>query len=327
MEKRFIASLAGVALLMTASPTLAERKLAMSVHPNAVSATQQQRAVSGKVVDAQGEPLIGVTVKEQGTKNAAVTDMDGRFTLSLSKSDAQLSFTYIGYTDVTSRAADNMVITMKEDRNELNEIVVVGYGTQKKVNLTGSVVSVDMAKETSSRPVTTVAQALQGMAAGLDILQGSGKPGAENFSVNIRGVGTMNDASPLVLVDGMEMSLSDVNPMDIESISVLKDAASCAIYGNRGANGVILVTTKSGTDGKVSVTYTGRLSINKPSKLVRFMSNYADYMELVNEASENIGTAGKYPQSVIDQWRQAQTNPNGISESGYPNYVAYPNTD
>ena len=327
MEKRFIASLAGAALLMTASPTLAERKLAMSVHPNAVSATQQQRAVSGKVIDAQGEPLIGVTVKEQGTKNAAVTDMDGRFTLSLSKSDAQLSFTYIGYTDVTSRAADNMVITMKEDRNELNEIVVVGYGTQKKVNLTGSVVSVDMAKETSSRPVTTVAQALQGMAAGLDILQGSGKPGAENFSVNIRGVGTMNDASPLVLVDGMEMSLSDVNPMDIESISVLKDAASCAIYGNRGANGVILVTTKSGTDGKVSVTYTGRLSINKPSKLVRFMSNYADYMELVNEASENIGTAGKYPQSVIDQWCQAQANPNGISESGYPNYVAYPNTD
>ena len=327
MEKRFIASLAGAALLMTASPTLAERKLAMSVHPNAVSATQQQRAVSGKVVDAQGEPLIGVTVKEQGTKNAAVTDMDGRFTLSLSKSDAQLTFTYIGYTDVTSRAADNMVITMKEDKNELNEIVVVGYGTQKKVNLTGSVVSVDMAKETSSRPVTTVAQALQGMAAGLDILQGSGKPGAENFSVNIRGVGTMNDASPLVLVDGMEMSLSDVNPMDIESISVLKDAASCAIYGNRGANGVILVTTKSGTDGKVSVTYTGRLSINKPSKLVRFMSNYADYMELVNEASENIGTAGKYPQSVIDQWRQAEANPNGISESGYPNYVAYPNTD
>ena len=327
MEKRLIASLASAALLMTASPTLAERKLAMSVHPNAVSSIQQQRAVSGKVVDAQGEPLIGVTVKELGTKNAAVTDMDGRFTLLLSKPDAQITFTYIGYTDVTSRATDNMVVTMKEDKNELNEIVVVGYGTQKKVNLTGSVVSVDMAKETSSRPVTTVAQALQGMAAGLDILQGSGKPGAENFSVNIRGVGTMNDASPLVLVDGMEMSLSDVNPMDIESISVLKDAASCAIYGNRGANGVILVTTKSGTDGKVSVTYTGRLSINKPSKLVRFMSNYADYMDMVNEASENIGTAGKYPQSVIDQWRQAQANPNGISESGYPNYVAYPNTD
>ena len=327
MEKRFIASLAGAAILMVASPVSAERKLAMSVHSGVAAVTQQQHTVSGQVVDAQGEPLIGVTVKEQGTKNAAVTDMDGHFKLSLSKSDAQVVFTYIGYSDVTARATDNMVVTMKEDRNELNEIVVVGYGTQKKVNLTGSVVSVNLEKETNSRPVTTVAQALQGMAAGLDILQGSGKPGAENFSVNIRGVGTMNDASPLVLVDGMEMSLSDVNPMDIESISVLKDAASCAIYGNRGANGVILVTTKSGTEGKVSVTYTGRLSINKPSKLVRFMSNYADYMEMVNEASENIGTAGKYPQTVIDQWRQAEANPNGIAESGYPNYVAYPNTD
>ena len=327
MEKKLIASLAGAALLMVATPTSAERKLAMSVHTGTVAATQQQRTVTGKVVDAQGEPLIGVTVKELGTQNAAITDMDGSFKLSLSQSDAQVVFTYIGYVDVTVRATNNMVVTLKEDRNELNEIVVVGYGTQKKVNLTGSVVSVNLEKEANSRPVTTVAQALQGMAAGLDILQGSGKPGAENFSVNIRGVGTMNDASPLVLVDGMEMSLSDVNPMDIESISVLKDAASCAIYGNRGANGVILVTTKSGTDGKVSVTYTGRMSINKPSKLVRFMSNYADYMELVNEASENIGTAGKYPQSVIDQWRQAEANPNGISESGYPNYVAYPNTD
>ena len=327
MEKRLITSLVGAAMLMAASPALAERNLALSVHSSTVAATQQQRTVTGTVVDAQGEPLIGVTVKEQGTQNAAVTDMDGRFKLQLSKSDAQVVFTYIGYVDVNARATDNMVVTMKEDRNELNEIVVVGYGTQKKVNLTGSVVSVNLEKEANSRPVTTVAQALQGMAAGLDILQGSGKPGAENFSVNIRGVGTMNDASPLVLVDGMEMSLSDVNPMDIESISILKDAASCAIYGNRGANGVILVTTKSGTEGKVNVTYTGRLSINKPSKLVRFMSNYADYMEMVNEASENIGTAGKYPQSVIDQWRQAEANPNGIAESGYPNYVAYPNTD
>ncbi len=327
MEKRLITSLVGAAMLMAASPALAERNLALSVHSSTVAATQQQRTVTGTVVDAQGEPLIGVTVKEQGTQNAAVTDMDGRFKLQLSKSDAQVVFTYIGYVDVTARATDNMVVTMKEDRNELNEIVVVGYGTQKKVNLTGSVVSVNLEKEANSRPVTTVAQALQGMAAGLDILQGSGKPGAENFSVNIRGVGTMNDASPLVLVDGMEMSLLDVNPMDIESISILKDAASCAIYGNRGANGVILVTTKSGTEGKVNVTYTGRLSINKPSKLVRFMSNYADYMEMVNEASENIGTAGKYPQSVIDQWRQAEANPNGIAESGYPNYVAYPNTD
>ena len=130
MEKRLITSLVGAAMLMAASPALAERNLALSVHSSTVAATQQQRTVTGTVVDAQGEPLIGVTVKEQGTQNAAVTDMDGRFKLQLSKSDAQVVFTYIGYVDVTARATDNMVVTMKEDRNELNEIGVVGYGTQ-----------------------------------------------------------------------------------------------------------------------------------------------------------------------------------------------------
>lgn len=316
-----------IALLMVAIPAVAGNPMLSANSPEGFTAVQQAKTVKGKVVDNNGEPLIGVTVKEVGTQNATVTDIDGNYRLSLNKTNAQLAFSYIGYQDVIFNANDNLVVTMKENNNELNEVVVVGYGTQKKVNLTGSVVSVNMEKETNSRPVTTVAQALQGMAAGLDIQQGSGKPGAENFSVNIRGVGTMNDASPLVLVDGMEMSLSDVNPMDIENISILKDAASCAIYGNRGANGVILVTTKNGTEGKVSVSYTGRLSINQPSKLVRFMSNYADYMSLVNEASENIGTAGKYPEAVIQQWRNAEANPNGISESGYPNYVAYPNTD
>lgn len=315
-------------LLLSATPVLAAKSTSWSGNTdNLIAIEQQKKTVSGRVLDNNGEPLIGVTVMEVGTQNATVTNVDGAFRLSLQKANAQLTFSYIGFEDITLNATDNLLITMKEAGNELNEVVVVGYGTQKKVNLTGSVVSVNMAKETNSRPVTTVAQALQGMAAGLDIQQGSGKPGAEGFSINIRGVGTMNDASPLVLVDGMEMSLSDVNPMDIESISVLKDAASCAIYGNRGANGVILVTTKNGTEGKVSITYTGRLSINQPSKLVRFMSNYADYMQLVNEASENIGTAGKYPESVIQQWRNAEANPNGISESGYPNYVAYPNTD
>lgn len=318
-------SLTGFALLLAASPMQAENgKILLD---NTQSVQQQKKTVGGKVFDSTGEPLIGVTVKEAGTQNAAITDMNGAFSLNVSGSNSQLTFSYVGFEDITMRAANNLTVTMTEEKNELTEVVVVGYGTQKKVNLTGSVVSVDLAKETNSRPVTTAAQALQGMAAGLDILQGSGKPGAEGFSINIRGVGTMNDASPLVLVDGMEMSLSDVNPMDIASISVLKDAASCAIYGNRGANGVILVTTKSGSDGKVNVSYSGRLSINKPSKLVRFMSNYADYMSIVNEACENIGTEGKYPTSVIDQWRAAEANPNGIAESGYPNYVAYPNTD
>lgn len=325
MKKNLL--LTSIALMSIASAMAKGASTPNKYFTHSAAILQQKATASGKVLDTNGEPLIGVTIMEEGTQNGTVTGLDGSFSLNMTKSNAMLKFSYVGFTDVKLPAANNLTVTMKEEQNALNEVVVVGYGTQKKVNLTGSVVSVDLAKETNSRPVTTAAQALQGMAAGLDIIQGSGKPGEENFSVNIRGVGTMNDASPLVLVDGMEMSLSEINPMDIESISVLKDAASCAIYGNRGANGVILVTTKSGTEGKINLSYSGRLSINSPSKLIRFMSNYADYMSIVNEACENIGTAGKYPESVIQQWRDAEANPNGLAESGYPNYVAYPNTD
>ena len=189
-----------------------------------------------------------------------------------------LEFSSLGFENTTVKLGNKTTgvsVQMRDDNKLLNEVVVVGYGTQKKVNLTGAVSSVDFTKE-ESRPVTTATQALAGMAAGVQVLQGSGRPNSEGFGINIRGIGTLNNASPLVLVDGMEMDLSTVNPNDIESISILKDAASCAIYGNRGANGVILVTTKSGQSGKVTVNYSGRFSINTPSNLVRFMTNYAD---------------------------------------------------
>ena len=287
---------------------------------------QNNKVVKGHIVDESGEPLIGVSVKDLGTNNGAVTDIDGNFTIN--GSGKNLEITYVGFQKQVVRPQGSMNIVLKSMNKELNEVVVVGYGVQKKVNLTGSVASVDMAKEALSRPTTTATQALQGMAAGVDILQGSGRPNGESFGINIRGVGTMNNASPLVLVDGMEMSRSNVNPNDIESISILKDAASCAIYGNRGANGVILVTTKTGQEGKVSVTYSGKFSINTPSKLVRWVSNYADYMEFMNEAFEQNGASnGPFAGSVIQQWRDAEKNPNGLAESGYPNYVAYPNTD
>lgn len=287
---------------------------------------QNNKVVKGHIVDESGEPLIGVSVKELGTNNGAVTDIDGNFTLN--GSGKNLEITYVGFQKQVVRPQGSMNIVLKSVNRELNEVVVVGYGVQKKVNLTGSVASVDMAKEALSRPTTTATQALQGMAAGVDILQGSGRPNGESFGINIRGVGTMNNASPLVLVDGMEMSLSNVNPNDIENISILKDAASCAIYGNRGANGVILVTTKTAQEGKVNVTYSGKFSINTPSKLVRWVSNYADYMEFMNEAFvQNGASNGPFAGSVIQQWRDAEKNPNGLAESGYPNYVAYPNTD
>ncbi|SES70875.1 TonB-dependent receptor [Prevotella sp. kh1p2] len=288
-----------------------------------------QRQITGTINDNNGEPVVGATVRVKGTNAGVITDVDGRFTLDCPP-DATLEVNYIGYEQqqINLRGRKNVTIAMQPSATDLNEVVVVGYGVQKKVNLTGSVASVDFTKEVSSRPVTTATQALAGMAAGIQILQGSGRPNGEGFGINIRGVGTLNNSSPLILVDGMEMSLSDVNANDIETISVLKDAASCAIYGNRGANGVILVTTKTGQADKIRITYSGKFSINKPAKLVRFISNYGDYMQFVNESYTNLGiTNGPYSDATIQKWRDAEKDPNGISESGYPNYVAYPNTD
>ena len=192
--------------------------------------------------------------------------------------------------------------------------------------MTGSVSTVNF-EEMSSRPVTDASQALSSASPGLQIMQSSGQPNAESFSYNIRGVGTLNSSSPLILVDGMEQSISMVNPSDIANVSILKDAASCAIYGNRGANGVILITTKNGTEGKISVTYDGTVSYNEPFKIVHTISDYVQYMKLMNESSNNLGNSDMFSQSSIDLWEAAKADPNGISASGYPNYVAYPNTD
>lgn len=316
-----------VALLLSAMLLTGSHVQVVAASPtSSVNNVSQQQTVKGKIVDQTGEPLIGVSVVQKGTTRGVVTDVDGNFTLAVPEGST-IVVSYVGFTTQTLRATANMNITMKAEDNELNEVVVVGYGTQKKVNLTGSVASVDYSKEALSRPITSAAQALEGMSAGVQVMQSSGQPNSEGFGISIRGVGTLNDSSPLVLVDGMEMSLSDVNPNDIATISILKDAASCAIYGNRGANGVILVTTKTGEVGKVRVTYSGKFSFNSPSRLVRWVSNYADYMELVNEASTNVGQGVKYPAEVIQQWRDAEKNPNQVGDSGYPNYVAYPNTD
>lgn len=235
---------------------------------------------------------------------------------------------YIGYNRIEIQVKDRSVvdITLSEDTQALEEVVVVGYSTQKKVNLTGSVSTVNF-EEMSSRPVIDASQALSGASPGLQIMQSSGQPNAESFSYNIRGVGTLNSSSPLILVDGMEQSISMVNPSDIANVSILKDAASCAIYGNRGANGVILITTKNGTEGKISVTYDGTVSYNEPFKIVHTISDYVQYMKLMNESSNNLGNSDMFSQSSIDLWEAAKADPNGISASGYPNYVAYPNTD
>lgn len=177
--------------------------------------------------------------------------------------------------------------------------------------------------------MTSTAQLLQGMNAGLMVSQTSGQPGQEGMLMRIRGIGTLNNSAPLVIVDGFESSIANVSPDDIESVSVLKDAASCAIYGNRGANGVVLVTTKTGggNAGKFNISYNGMVAFNRPANHFELISNYADYMELMNESAENIDGTLPFSQAMIDLWREKEKDPNGIADSGYPNYVAYPNTD
>lgn len=202
--------------------------------------------VSGVVKDATGEPIIGANVVEKGVgTNGVITNLDGEFTLEVPE-NASLIISYIGYLqqDVSTKGKDAFNIIMKEDTKTLDEVVVVGYGVQKKVNLTGAVAAVD-SKSLQNRPVTNVSNAIQGLLPGVTVISGTGQPGNDNTTIRVRGVGTLNNSNPMYVVDGLPVSsINEVDPSDIENISVLKDASSAAIYGSRAANGVILITTK-----------------------------------------------------------------------------------
>ncbi|WP_288324643.1 TonB-dependent receptor [uncultured Phocaeicola sp.] len=294
-----------------------------------------QKTVKGTVLDETGSSVIGANVLEKGTTNGTITDMDGNFTLKV-KNDAVLVVSFIGYKDQTIpvKGKTEFKITLKEDSGLLDEVVVVGYGVQKKVNLTGAVSTVS-AEKLESRATTSLSSSLSGLAAGVQVNQGSGKPGSDGASIQMRGLGSFNSSSPMVIVDGSEASMASVNSDDVESISFLKDAASAAIYGSRGANGVILITTKKGKKGQApKITYTGIVTNSKMSgKAFHFEDNYAEYMEMANRWSTNrdykAGT--KYTQAAIDEWREglkkAASNPNGIDNPyGVPNFLAYPST-
>ena len=274
--------------------------------------------VTGTVVDSSDEPLTGATVMVKGTQDGASTDFDGKFTLN-APSNGILVVSYIGYTtkEVNVNGQQSIKIVLEENSTVLDEVVAVGYGTQKKVNMTGAVATVD-SKTLEDRPVTNVTNALAGLAPGLAVTNtGGNTPGYESQTIRVRGVGTLNDSSPLVVVDGVTgIALSDVNPQDIESISVLKDAASSAIYGSRAANGVILITTKKGKQGDAPrLTYSMNLSFETASKRLDFVTDYADYMELINLGRRNAGMADRFSQGKIDEWR----NDNGAHPDVYPN--------
>lgn len=299
-------------------------------HSGILQATGQQEGllnISGFVCDQKQDPLTGVSVIVKGTTRGTLTDIDGNFSIQVPPKSV-LEFSYVGYQikTVAVENASPLRVVLDEDTELLDEIVVVGYGTQKKINLTSSVSTVNFTEKIEGRPVMNPSTALSGLAAGLQVMQTSSKPGDDGATLRIRGTTTINNSNPLVLVDGFEADMNNVNVNDIESISVLKDASATAIYGSRAANGVILVTTKKGS-GEAKVSFNSFISRQHAINKLSFVTDYADHMEYVNEAARNIGSAAPYSDTSIAKWREAKNNPNELNEHGVPNYMAYPNTD
>ena len=310
------------ALLMSA---LALLGLGYSSNANAAGAPQEvqqaTKKITGSVVDAQG-PVIGASVVEKGTTNGTVTDFDGNFSLTV-KPGATIVISFIGYEtqEIKVGNQDNFQITMKDDNAVLEEVVVVGYGVQKKKLVTGATVQVkgeDIAKLNTTNALT----AMQSSTPGVQITQTSSQPG-KGFKVNIRGVGTIGTSSPLLIIDGINAGTADdglngLNPNDIESIDVLKDAASAAIYGARAANGVILVTTKQGKAGKVQLQYDGYVGWSNAYKVPGTV-NAQQYMQLINETNFNTyGTATNWstlvPQGILDMVNQGWSGTDWFKE-------------
>ncbi len=248
----------------------------------------QDIKVQGVVTDQTGETVIGATVMQKGTSNGTVTDLDGNFTLNV-PADATLTISYIGFAsqDIPVKGKTDFSIVMKDDNKTLSEVVVVGYGTMRKSDLTGAVGSL-AAKDMESSPVANLGQAIQGKVAGLQVVD-AGKPG-DNVSLKIRGLGSINNCDPLVVIDGVptDLGLNSLNMADVERLDVLKDASATAIYGSRGANGVVMITTKKGKAGKGSLAFVANLAIQNATHTPDLL-NASQYATLSNDMMSNAG--------------------------------------
>lgn len=296
---------------------LKKEKTENTVKTESVNSVQQQgKTITGTVVDNAGDAIIGATIIVQGdASHGTVTDIDGKFTLSNVPNNAIIEVSYVGMKPQTIETAgrNRVSVVMEEDLEMLEELVVVGYGVQKRVNLTGSVSEVSKDK-LSERPITSVASALQGIVPGLTITSGQGRPGdSGNTSMRVRGQGTLNNSNPYILIDGIESGTIDqIDPHDIESISILKDAASAAIYGSKASNGVILITTKRGVSGKPKISYSATLGKNTPTGFIERMSS-ADYAHYYNIALQASGKAPRFSEAEISKFRD------GSDPYQYPN--------
>lgn len=275
--------------------------LTNKVQKSSPSRTLKAENRSGRVVDAGGKPIVGATVILSGTTVGTTTDSEGRFMIRAAQGNT-LEFSCLGYDParVTVGSKSKIDVTLQESTSTLDDVVIVGYGVQKKANLTGAVAAIRN-EEIGRRPVMRATTALQGLASGVTVTQSTGQPGSDGATIRIRGIGTLNNSEPLVLIDGVAGALDGVNPNDIESISVLKDAASAAIYGSRAANGVILVQTRQGTRESLSASYNGYIGFQSATVLPDFVSNY-EYMTNMNKASVNAGMSPLYSESYLADW-------------------------
>lgn len=271
----------------------------------------QQKNLSGTVVDSQGEPIIGATVKVPGSATGAITDLDGHFSITVNPG-TKLEVSYVGMQTVSLTAGDNMHVILKDDSKTLNDVVVIGYGVQKKSVVTASIAKVD-AEDLEGKTQLRAEDALKGLAAGVNVTSASGQPGSKSM-IRVRGIGTINNSDPLYIIDGMatdQNGMELVNPEDIESIEVLKDAASGAIYGSRAANGVILVTTKKGVKGKAKINYNFSYGWQNAWRK-RDVTGATDYAILQNEKYVNGGQAPLY----ADPYNLTDVNGNAVTGFG-----------
>lgn len=268
-----------------------------------VAIAQQTGTCKGLVKDAMGESIIGASVVVKGTTNGTITDFDGNFNLDGVKKGDVIVISYVGYqTQEVKWNGNSLNVILKEDSKTLSEVVVVGYGVQKKANLSGSVAMVD-SKELENRPIQNVSSGLQGLMPGVTVTGTNGAPGQDAGKIRVRGIGTLNEAGPYILVDGIETgTLSAVDPNDIESISVLKDAASAAIYGSKAANGVVLITTKRGKAGQTKISYSGYLSFQNATNMIERMGSY-EYASLLNQALEAEGMSKRFDETELQKFK------------------------
>lgn len=295
--------------------------LSLSVLLTFLCSAAWAQQISGKVLGEDGESLPGVNVMVEGTTSGSTTDANGEYKIDVPGPNAVLAFSFIGYVTekITVGAQTTINVTMTPDLQTLSEVVVVGYGVQKKVNMTAAVSTISSEDVTSRQSPNTISL-LQGRTPGLQITQNSAQPGAESNDIRIRGQGTFSSAgsNPLILIDGVEGKLELLNPNMIAEISVLKDAASAAIYGSRAANGVILVTTKNGKEGRLTIDYNYTYTSQNPSIKIDRVTNSVDYMELMNKAIDHSGRQPQwaYTPEQIEAYREgALTNP-----AQYPSY-------